>query len=56
MLSFMKVKYMVLISIFLNVDLCECKILVLDNLIKKEMLTWLVLLSSLASLTLEQPY
>jgi len=28
---------------FVNVDLCECEILIVDNLIKKEVLTLLVL-------------
>ena len=36
MVSFMKVKCMVLACFFVNVDLCECEIVVLDNLIKKK--------------------
>ena len=43
MLFFVKVKCMVFACFFVNVDLCECEILVLDNLIKKEELTLLVL-------------
>ena len=55
MLSFMKVKCMVL-AFFVNVDLIECEILVVDNLIKKRRADVVGSPDSLASLILEQPY